>query len=65
MTDEALDRLRCVEVLSDYIEMEISSFSLPSKAADKLRRDVAAIPSRCRALFVQDDAVWAKRKKKR
>lgn len=68
MTKEALDRLRCVEVLADYIETEISSYSLSSKAAEKLRLDVAAIPGRCRALFVADAAVrtsWPKRKKKR
>lgn len=65
MTEEGLHRLLCIKVLVEYIRVEVSSYSLPSPAADKLISDIDLIPGRCRALFAADAAVRASGRKRK
>lgn len=59
------DSLNIITVLIEQVRTEIDSSTLPSKAADRLLRDVVAIPERYRAIQRADAAVrrtWKKRK---
>lgn len=64
------ERLRIVAVLVGLIATEVDSSTMPTKAAERLLRDIEAIPSRFEAVLIADEedrrfAAGRKRKKAR